>query len=104
MTQDEFMVETGLILKTCPACGIIYAIPKRFDEGKQNDHKTFYCPKGHHLHYSQKSDKEELAEKLEEAEACCDIYKSRERRRDYQKRYYKGRLAKLERGVANAQE
>jgi len=101
MTQDEFLVETGLILKTCPTCGVLYAVPKRFDEEKQDNHKTFYCPKGHNLHYPQKSDKEKLTQRLEQAETCCNIYKNRERTRDYQKRYYKGRLTKLEKKVAD---
>jgi hypothetical protein len=31
----------------CGECGIRWAMPPRFVEGRRNDGKTFYCPNGH---------------------------------------------------------
>jgi hypothetical protein len=38
---------------TCPSCGIEWAAPKRFFEGRRATGATFYCPNGHTLHYGE---------------------------------------------------
>ena len=96
MTQQEFQVETGLAVHECITCGISFAMPTEFIEERRKDHESFHCPNGHKAYYSGKNEEEELRQKLEEAETCCQIYKNRERRRDYQKRYYKGQVTKLQ--------
>jgi len=98
----KYLAEIGYEVKACITCGVGYALPSDFIEDRREDHKSFYCPNGHKSYYPGKNEKEELAEKLEKAEACCDIYKNRERRRDYQRRYYKGQLTRLKKGEGSA--
>jgi len=95
MKRREFEVETGLIVHNCHSCGISYAMPADFEARRRKDHKTFYCPSGHPAYFPHKNKEEELVQKLETAEACCQIYKNRAKHRDYQKRYYKGQVTKL---------
>ena len=99
---DKFDREIELFVEDCIHCGIHFAVPSDFLERRRKDHKTFYCPNGHSMYFSGKNKEEILTRKLEEAEACCDIYKNRERRREYQKRYYKGQLTRLKKGEGSA--
>ena len=103
MTEHEFQVETGLITEHCITCGTYYAFPKELQRLRLKDRKLFYCPNGQPQCYAGKTKEAKLKEKLVEAETCCNIYKNRERRREYQKRYYKGELTKLKKGSLNEQ-
>ena len=31
----------------CCHCGIVFQVPEQFDEDRQEDGQTFYCPNGH---------------------------------------------------------
>lgn len=95
MKEKEFQVETGLSVKSCVVCGIKYATPTAFIKERAIDHKTFYCPNGHGLHFSQENEEERLSRELEKAEYCCKIQTAKANVLDYQKRYYKGRLNKV---------
>ena len=49
---------------SCCNCGITFAIPNDFDNGRRKDHNNFYCPNGHPLSYNKKSEEDILSEKL----------------------------------------
>lgn len=53
---------------TCDGCGITYAMPQAFHDALNRNHKTFFCPNGCERHYPQKSDIEQLKEKLKRSE------------------------------------
>jgi 3'-phosphoadenosine 5'-phosphosulfate (PAPS) 3'-phosphatase len=58
-----FTVSGELVTKTCPACGVIYAMPEEFDTWcRKKSHRNFYCPAGHQLHYPGKSEEQKLRE------------------------------------------
>ena len=59
----------------CANCGLLFAMPTRLREEYQNNHKTFYCPKGHSNYYPQKSDKEILEEELEQEKHNAEYYR-----------------------------
>jgi hypothetical protein len=46
---------------SCVRCGIRFAVPPNWLEGRRNDKEGFYCPNGHVLSY-----KKSLSEKLSE--------------------------------------
>jgi DNA repair exonuclease SbcCD ATPase subunit len=54
------------VQKTCPTCGVAYCLPARFDAERLEDHKSWYCPNGHSLHYPSESPKERRIRVLEE--------------------------------------
>jgi len=60
---------------TCGECGIVWATTKVFENARQNDHKTFYCPNGCRRHYPQESDKERLERLLKQEKNCCAVAK-----------------------------
>lgn len=95
MTEKEFQVKTGLVVKSCITCGVRFAVPSAFIEKRREDHKTFYCPNGHTMYYPHENKEEILSRELEKAEYCCKIQTAKANVLDYQKRYYKGRLNKL---------
>ena len=47
---------------TCGECGVPFGITADFIRERRRDHKTWYCPNGHHRWYPGKAPEEELAE------------------------------------------
>jgi hypothetical protein len=101
-------LQTTLEIQVCAACGITFAMPDHFVETRREDHKTYYCPNGHYLHFPQQSD----AEKAQaEAEKYKRLWKQEQRyaanvlneRNAAQKQLSatKGQMTKLKKRVAN---
>jgi hypothetical protein len=40
-------------LENCTTCGIAFAMPQDFRDARLRDKKTFHCPNGHSLSYTQ---------------------------------------------------
>lgn len=71
MQETTITYSSVLITKTCGQCGIHFAVPETFDNARQRDGKTFYCPNGHLRVYREtESDrlKKELAFKQSQLE------------------------------------
>lgn len=70
-------ISTTLVPITCHVsyCGILFAVPERWNRSKLQDHSTFYCPNGHAAMYAGKTEEEKLREQLTRTEAVL----SRER-------------------------
>jgi len=66
MTQT--FIET-LTVMHCPdrKCGIAFGVLEAFEAGRRDDHGTFYCPRGHSMSFSGKSETEQLRENLASA-------------------------------------
>jgi len=101
MNQEEFQVETGLVVMTCPACGVTYAIPATMKNKRLEDHKNWYCPNGHTLHFPGETPKERenrtLRSALQEATSCCEQLREKVRLKDYRARGYKAHVTRLKR-------
>jgi len=41
-------------------CGISFAVPQWWHRGKRDNHSWFYCPNGHHQHFTAETDEEKL--------------------------------------------
>lgn len=54
--------------ETCITCGIIFAVPKGFQDQRRQDHKSFCCPNGHEQQYSSKSEAEKVRDELKRKE------------------------------------
>jgi hypothetical protein len=65
--RHALTITNNLIVTDCAACGVVFAITEEFRASRQKDGKTFYCPNGHTLHYSE-SEAERLRKKLERTE------------------------------------
>jgi uncharacterized C2H2 Zn-finger protein len=39
----------------CCVCGVVFGVPDFFLEARRKDKKTFYCPNGHNLSYTESS-------------------------------------------------
>jgi hypothetical protein len=53
-------MEVPTVTITCcdTDCGISFAVPAWWHQGKRNNHSWFYCPNGHRQHFSAESDLE----------------------------------------------
>lgn len=98
----KYLSEIGFETIACCNCGIMFALPIDYKNERMDDHEGFRCPNGHLLHFPQKSKEEELAEKLEKAQVCCDIYKNRVKNRDLTVRALKGHLTRRKRQKSDA--
>lgn len=61
-----------LEVRTCCTCGISFAVPPKWIERRRDDHLTFYCPNGHHLHFPQESDAEKANRLLQQERQKLD--------------------------------
>lgn len=66
MSETTTYVGTLNVLD-CADCNMSFGITPRFEKDRRDDHKTFYCPLGHHNYYPYKSDKQKLREQRDTA-------------------------------------
>jgi hypothetical protein len=103
-------VEQELVTEECSQCGILFAMTTDFQRKmRQHPGTGFYCPAGHCLQYTGKSDAQKLREQLEEerrqrqraeqrvAEWADDAREAREQAEHERRRAngYKGRAARI---------
>lgn len=55
----------NMVAINCASCGIIFAMPEKYNSERRADHKTFYCPNEHTNYYPHKSEAEKLKEQLQ---------------------------------------
>jgi DNA-binding transcriptional regulator YiaG len=66
----EYVVNTWLETETCCNCGMVFAMPKDFQQKKRNNPgSTFYCPSGHGQHYVGETKAQKLQRELEQRES-----------------------------------
>lgn len=39
-------------ISDCASCGVIFGIPSTLEDRRREDHRSFYCPNGHSMHFS----------------------------------------------------
>ena len=87
--------------KTCPMCGIAYAVPRPWNETKRDDHADFYCPNGCRLHYPGESDLEREKRLRNQAERGEAWQRSRRESAEKSAAAYKGHITRIKRRVGN---
>lgn len=65
---NEILDQTTLEVKTCPTCGIRYAVPAEFMRIKDRDAGNWYCPNGDSLIFT-KPETVRLRAQLDQAQA-----------------------------------
>jgi hypothetical protein len=90
-----------LNLHECPDCGCVYGLTTDYEDRRRHDHKTFYCPNGHRLNYSQENREEKLKRQLEWTSRDLSQTQSQLLVTKRQKAAVKGQLTKTKRRVAN---
>jgi hypothetical protein len=56
-----------MVTENCSNCGILFAMPQDYIEEMRRTEKTFCCPNGHKLHYSE-SEATKLKKQLQQKE------------------------------------
>jgi NMD protein affecting ribosome stability and mRNA decay len=88
---------------SCARCGIVFAVPEWFNQDRRETHKTFYCPNGHSLTYTAKSEAELERERRIRAEARAARFEDKaevlERRRRAEKAAKTRVLNRIKNGV-----
>ncbi len=107
--MNEAQTYTGtLAVIVCGNCGITFGLDESRQRELQRTHKSFYCPNGHYICYSGKSDADKLADErkrharrevylsdqLGAAEADRDTLKFKVRAEKAAKTRIKNRVAK----------
>lgn len=67
MAEVQFTVTFKLL--TCADCGIQFAVPEWWATERRRDHRDWYCPNGHTLHFPEESDIERLEREKRETQA-----------------------------------
>jgi len=70
-TRGLTIIHNGeLYVEECCHCGIMFAIPQALEQRARKDQAIwFYCPNGHHQHYSGKTAEQKATERAKRAEA-----------------------------------
>jgi hypothetical protein len=96
-----YTVGVRLITEECINCGVLFAMSDELRDRLLQSHENFYCPSGHSMFYSAKSDIEKERDLRLHAEARAaraeDAAEIAERRR----RAAKGQLTKMRNRIAN---
>ena len=58
----------------CTRCGLVFAVVQEYLDKKREDHKNFYCPKGHSLHFPGMSKEEKLQMQLKHCQLDRDFW------------------------------
>lgn len=91
--------ELELVTEECITCGVLFAIPTKLQDKLIENHQEFYCPNGHGQHYAEKTQLEKEVEHLSTSLDTCrilkDDYQKESKLKDYQARYWKGRVTKM---------
>ena len=69
--MSTIILQNTLETITCVQCGVVFAVPSVFKEGRHNDGADFYCPSGHALCFSSRikkmqAERDSLAKDLPE--------------------------------------
>lgn len=101
-------LHVAFVAETCyrESCRISFAMPRDFYEARREDKESFFCPRGHGQHYTGKSEKQKLEDRLEREQQRTAFEKNRrldaEHQAEYQKRRaaaYKGQITKARKRV-----
>lgn len=57
-----------LVTIDCAHCGLLFAVPKDWEQRRRSDHATFWCPAGHGQSFTGKTDTEKATERAAAAE------------------------------------
>lgn len=70
--------EINLVTEDCITCGVTFAMPERFKASLQETGKSFYCPAGHSMVYSNNKDQQikDLKDKIEQAEGNVEFWRN----------------------------
>lgn len=92
----------------CPECGIHYGIMADFKARRLRDHRTWYCPNGHPIHFPQDNEEEklrkQLAQQRESTQWYEDQYTAARRDAEHQRRSAiasRGHLTRIKNRIAN---
>lgn len=63
MTTGTLNIIERYTVICCDSCGVSFAINSGYEHRRREDHKAFYCPNGHSMSYSGKTDAEKERER-----------------------------------------
>jgi hypothetical protein len=104
---QTYWTKDTLYVQNCCTCGILFGIPNDFDDRRRQDGRSFYCPNGHSLSYSDTLEKQlkREVERLEQSNRWReDQLRAARKDADHQRRVAaaaKGRVTKIKNRIAN---
>ena len=61
--MSHYTISLNMITMRCANCGVMFGVPKEFDQKRRDDGNKFYCPNGHCNVY-RKTEADKLREQL----------------------------------------
>lgn len=106
--EGEMNLLVSFVVEECITCGITFAMTEDYSDELQRNHAAFYCPKGHSQCFISKTKEEKRIERLEQdlkwTSSQLNSCKTASQKRDYQKRYWKGKVTQLLKSVGGKNE
>lgn len=83
--SEEINVSVNLTTEVCCACGVVFTLPCTLRETLLENHKGFYCPNGHGIHFVGKTKDEEIGDLESESMELSQEIQRLEKRVEYYK-------------------
>ena len=99
----SFAATTTYEVVDCPRCGQLFAITEEYVARRRDDGKTFYCPSGHSMSYTDTTQRQLQRERDRSARLAAQLDQARAERdaTERRRRATKGQLTRVKNRVAN---
>jgi len=71
--MGKYVDNVYLESEMCCSCGMVFAMTQDFTRRRLKDQKYFYCPAGHHQHYTGETEASKLKRKLQLAQQQAQL-------------------------------
>lgn len=106
--STTFVANTTLFVEHCSQCGLTFAMPESLERELRQNHKIFYCPVGHGMHYPGESDlerecrhRQEIQNRLTNELSYHDQTRAQLRDTERSRNAYKGAVTRIKNRVAS---
>ncbi len=97
----RFVDGIKFITTYCCNCGMPFAITEDFYTRKKQDNQNFFCPNGHKLHYTSKSEAQNLKEQLVRSQEKLEAQAARARKAEAEKNQFKRNYKRMRERINN---
>lgn len=106
---DVFTTDVDFVVKTCPVCGVIYALTEDFKDRKLEYDEDWYCPNGHNLIFTDPP-KKKMQRQIDQLQNDKDHFKGRmyhymeeAEHKGYQRRGHKAAHTRMKNAISRGQ-
>lgn len=99
MMATKLNYQEQLETHVCVSCGISFAMPEWFIDARRKDKRSFYCPNGHSLSYTE-GEADKLRKQLDAEKQRAEMFRRENQEKEKSIRALKGQITKTRNRIA----